>query len=394
MTKNRRFFIASGLAIAILVLGFSLFTFLPFKVPAPEPFSPFGYLAATIISGVLLYRIPDKRTRWLYALVPAISFFGFLEETSYGVEWGLVAPLEWNKYHVQVYDIHNLIPVIRSIVEERLSGDTANLTLLNHFLAANTLILLGGALFLWVLRRNSKQAKDPQRAIDWLLVFSLIFALAATAWLFSLPADAKNSWLLGYSASRWALGGLLLLAGMAPLALTWVAPQFATRMRQALAAFIESAVGQKARRWLPGGLLLLALLFQILAILDANDSRVVLLLRLAPGVLWMAGLAALFLFAIGALGQLAENLQKAFRWTLTAIRDNPAFVLVALGVVQVVFAQVMDEDIISLREKIHFANPWGEDWNYWIEETLETVGGFQLLAAVLFYPTKRRKIKS
>src|SRR3970282_2767215 len=125
-----------------------LFTFLPFRLPAPEPLSPWVYLTAAGICLIALIRLRKSgRTILLFMPLLLLSVFGFLEETSYGVESGTVQPIYSQTYHVEVYDIHNFLPVIEQIFNRDLLQEDWNFLMSAQFFRADGAIIMGGALF-------------------------------------------------------------------------------------------------------------------------------------------------------------------------------------------------------------------------------------------------------
>jgi hypothetical protein len=134
-------------------------------------------------------------------------------------------------------------------------------------------------------------------------------------------------------------------------------------------------------------LLIAGLAYQVLSPLRAADASLALIQRLNPLIHFGFAAALLLLFAIHAWH---GGLQRLLGRMWSFIIENPAYVFVAFCILTIIFTQAMDQDRISLREYIGFANPWGEDWNYWLEELWEMTAALQLLAAALVFPTQKK----
>jgi hypothetical protein len=373
------------IAIAILAVSVWIFTYFPKRTPVPELLSPWAYGAAAVLALIGLFRIQPRKRIWVYLPILLLCIMGVLEETSYGVESGGVQPIYNETYHVQIYDIHNLIPILEQIFTKDLERSNWNFALSNQFLRADALILLGAALFVAAAQWRAKESKSDQRSFALFNWFSLAFSLLAAAWLLSLPADSKNALLFGYSPLRIAML-LVILLGAVPFALANV-----PALRQRMVKWISAAHARKRNRVLVIVVSILLVLagigFQIWAPL-ADEADLAIASRLAPLALWVTVLAVLHLILVHTW---AGNLQTFNSNVRLFFVNNPAYVYFFFCLATVVFAQAMDQDRISLKQLIHSANPWGEDWNYWLEELFEMTGAFQLAAATFFFPTKKTK---
>jgi hypothetical protein len=372
------------IAVAILALSVWIFTYFPHRTPYPELLSPWAYGAAGLLALVGLVRIQPRKRIWVYIPILLLCIMGVLEETSYGVESGGVQPIYNETYNVQIYDIHNLIPILEQIFTKDLERSNWNFALSNQFLRADAVILLGAALFVAAAQWKAKQSNTANRSFALFNWFSLAFSLLAAAWLLSLPADSKNALLFGYSPVR--IGMLLvILLGAVPFALANV-----PALKQRMVKWISTVHARKSNRvvviLLSIGVVLAGIAFQIWAPL-AGAAELAIASRLAPLALWVMAVAVLHLILVhtwaGSLQTFNSNVRLFFV-------HNPAYIYFFFCLATVVFAQAMDQDRISLKQYIHSANPWGEDWNYWLEELFEMTGAFQLAAATFFFPTKKQ----
>ncbi len=361
-----------SIAVAILVICLLLFSFLPGALPAPEPLSPPTYLAATILCAVVLLLLRRKQL-WTYLPIPLISLFAFLEESSYGVESGAVQPLTWERHNVPVYDLHNFIGVLNEVIQIELADAGWDFELGGQLLLSLLAILIVWLLFIGLYWLFAKR----DRALPTLhLGFLAALSLAGSVYLLSLPADARGSLLFGYSAARLLLVGGLLGGGFLPF---WLWRQ----------AWFSGWLASKTltRRLLPAALWLAALAglaFVVWAPLDSAPDKAVLVQRLAAPLLWLlaaSGVSGLVLLAAsGRLTRLGNWLDHFRR---TFFQTHPAYIYVVAAIVIIVFAQAMDRYLISFNDNITMPHLTGEDWDYWIEETLELCGAYLFLAATV-----------
>ena len=379
-----------GAALALIALLTALFTFLPFRLPAPEPFSPWVYLAAAGICLVALFRSRKSRRRiLLYIPLLLLSIFGFLEETSYGVESGTFPPIYSETYHVQVYDVHNLLPVLEQIFNRDLQQADWNFQMSAQFFQVDGSLILGLALFslasVWVSRKE-KPDNIPFQVFRLTAITLILITIIAIIWLASLPAESKNSFLLGFSVTRLAIiVGLFILGVFLPAFALVSKIRSETAVRK-----ISDWLSFKKVRWaltitLIGGLLV-ALAYQFWAPLVTKTGQIAILERLNPLIIWITTAGTLLLITLavwrGGLQIFMIRLARGIRVFFT---EHPAYIYAIVCIVIVGFAQLMDQGIISLAQNINFRNPWGEEWNYWLEETFEMSGAFELAAAAMWF---------
>lgn len=373
-----------GFAIAILVGAVLFFTYAPFKLTPPELLSPWAYGLAALLALAGLFRIQPRKRIWIYLPILILCILGVLEETSYGVESGGVQPIYNETYNVQIYDLHNLIPILEQIFTKDLERADWNFELSSQFLRADGVILVAAALFIIAAQWRAAKSDPTSRSWTLLAASAAALSLAASAWLLSLPADAKNALLFGYSALRLGMLLTILVVGFAPLALA-----LRPVRRAAVQDWITSAHGRKRNRVLfiisLVLLLIASIVFQIWAPLS-GAAELATVSRATPLVLWATALGLLLLIAIhtwaGSLQSLLSKIRLFFA-------NNPAYIYFFFCLFTIAFSQAMDQDRISLAQYISFTNPKGDDWNYWLEEAFEMTGALQLAAATFFYPHKR-----
>lgn len=370
------------IAVAILVAATLAFVFIVYTGPTPEVLSPWIYLLAALVCLVQLFRLSERRRIWLYLPILLLCVLGFLEETSYGVESGGAQAIYSETYNVEIYDVHNLIPILEQILTKDMEKADWNFALSNQYLAADGVIVLA-VLFFFVAASHRARQPHNQQTIQALTITFGALGLAAAAWLLSLPAGSRDALLLGYSAARLLMLLAIVLAAAAPL---WLAlgPQ---RM-----AAIDKLLARRRNVWLLTALLAILLMaglaYQLLTPLRATAATLATIERLNPLLHFMLAATALLLLATHAWGGGLQRLVERKGAFLTA---NPAYIFVMFCIITIIFTQAMDQDRISLREHIGFANPWGEDWNYWLEELWEMTAALQLLAAALVFPTQKKQ---
>jgi hypothetical protein len=368
-------------AIGILIAATLAFTFIVYEGPTPEILSPWLYLVAAGVCLVQLFRLPQRRRIWIYLPILLLCILGFLEETSYGVESGGAQAIYSETYNVEIYDVHNLIPILEQILTKDMQRADWNFALSNQYLVADGVALVAALFLLIGVTHRSNQAQG-QQTLQAVAIAFVVLGLAAAAWLLSFPGDSKNAVLLGYSAQRLLMLLAILLAAAAPL---WAG------FKPKITAAIDKVLASRRNRWLLTLLLVVLLIaglaYQVLSPLRATDANLALLQRLNPLIHFGLAATLLLLLAIHAWhGGLQRLLGRAWSFVV----ENPAYVFVALCILTIIFTQAMDQDRISLREYIGFANPWNEDWNYWLEELWEMTAALQLLAAALVFPTQKK----
>jgi len=323
-----------------------------------------------------------------------LSVFGFLEETSYGVESGTVQPIYSQTYHVEVYDIHNFLPVIEQIFNRDLQQADWNFLMSAQFFRADGTIIMGVALFCltaqWLTRRE-KPADIPNRVFQLTALALILFTLLAVIWLISLPADLKNNFLFGFSLTRLAtIAGLLILGVMVPV-FAMLSGTRTNNIIQKIGSQLSSKKVRVVTSAILGIALIIAIAYQFWAPLVTHTGQIAVLERVNPVILWVTANLMLLLIALAAWnGALQGFFTRLGNRIKTFFADNPAYIYAIFCVVIVGFAQLMDQGFISMAEYIHFQNPWGEEWNYWLEETFEMTGAFELVAASLLLLFRRK----
>ena len=378
-----------GIAFATILLLSVLFTFAPYRLPTPETLSPWVYLTAAVLCliGLILLR-KSGRALFLYIPLFLLSIFGFLEETSYGVESGTFQPIYSQDYHVEIYDVHNLLPVIEQILSQDMQKAGWNFSMTVQFLRADGIIIMGLMLFCvaaqWFSRRE-KPADIPRRVFQLASLAVIAFTLIAVIWLISLPADLKNKFLFGFSLTRLAtIVGLLILGVVVPV-FGLLSRARTNNAIQKINYLLSSRKVRVTGTTILGFALIVAIAYQLWAPSTIYTGQIAVLERVNPLILWVTAILMLFLIALasrkGALQSFFARLGNGLK---TFFSNNPAYIYAVFCILIVGFAQLMDQNFVSLTQYIRFPNPWGEEWNYWIEETFEMTGAFELIVATLF----------
>ena len=383
-----------GVASVTIVFLTLLFTFLPFQLPAPEPFSPWVYLTAAGICLIALIRLRKSgRTILLFIPLFLLCVFGFLEETSYGVESGTVQPIYSQTYHVEVYDIHNFLPVLEQIFNRDLQQADWNFLMSAQFFRADGAIFVGVILFClaaqWITR-NEKPADISKRVFQLTSLALILSTLLVVIWLISLPADLKNSFLFGFSATRMAVIAGLLTLGVGVPVIGWFSGTHTKNVIQKISNRLSSRKVRVVTTAVLGIALISAIAYQLWAPLVTHTGQIAVLERVSPVILWVTANLTLFLIALAAWnGGLQRFFTRLVNGIKTFFADNPAYIYAIFSIAIVGFAQLMDQGLVSLAKYIHFQNPWGEEWDYWLEETFEMTGAFELLTATLLLLFRR-----
>lgn len=383
------------LAVLATVLIFALFIVLQTRLPDPEAFSPQVFFAAAALLLAGAVRMGPQPLRWVYWLIFGLCLFIFLDEIAYGVELLDFEPIYIERYNFYIRDFHSSIGSLSGVLQEWLPEAGWNPALFA------TLMRITGALglallALWALARHGLQAANEAawqvRILRLTLWASLLTSLGVLGYLLALPADPKNAFLLGLSLPRLAVALGLLLAAALP---AWLLLQ-----PQRWAALQARISGWLDRHALLSSLLLAAvalggLYYQINASFLFLPDDMVRLERVLPPVLW-AMAQALWLWLAVQLwtGHLRTPLVTMVRDVLQAFRQHPTFVYVAVGLLVIFVAQLIDQNYLPLDDILHTPTYRIQHWAGWTEETLEMVGAFLFLIAALVMPGKPAPQKS
>ncbi len=391
MRTQRAILFHSLIAIAAFVVLALIFTPFPTHIPHPEDFSPTVYLAAFVISLVVLVWRKAWRQSWLYSGIPLIALFGYLEEISYGREGTRAEPFYVALFQVKTYDVHNLIPGMLRTLRDSLGLHDWSAAVFTEFAwIAVAMVVLPLAFFVWARRSQPDEAEGA--FLQALATLSLPLSAYAGYLLLALPSDAKGAILFGLSIERLALLAVFVLA-MAGAAYLLLGLRDAARLPALIARVDIWLARPTARR----ASLLVALLgvlaglaIMIWAPAPRFEALLVLLRRLAPLVGWAAGLSALVLLAVPTwLGRYPHPAAQRPRRLQRFLKAEPAFVYVLIGVLLILFAQLLDRDVFDFNAIIDWPEFWVRNWNLQIEEFSEMVGAFLFLFSAWLFPDKR-----
>lgn len=391
MRTERPILFHSLIALASYIVLALIFTPFPRLIPHPEDFSPAVYLAAFVLSLLILLWRKSWRQHWLYATLPLIALFGYLEETSYGREGTGAEPFYVALFQVKTYDVHNLIPGILRTIRDNLKLHDWDAVLFREFAWIAIAMLALGLAFYIRMRVSQKDRAQPDM-LRSLAALSIPVSAYAGYLLLALPSDAKGAVLFGLSIERLALLAVLALAligaGYLLFALRDAARSAALVAR--VDAWLANALWRRLLLTLAALACLAGLALMIWAPAPAFAALLVLLRRLAPLVGWAAALGALVLMAVptwrGRYPHPATARPRRLQRLLTA---HPAFIYVTIGIVLILFAQLLDRDVFDFNALIHWPDFWVSNWNLQIEEFSEMVAAFLFVFAALLFPNER-----
>lgn len=381
-----------GLALLILLASYISFTLLhPALLPHPEDFSPWAYVITFFFLLAACLRLPKRRGNWRYWFVLLFCTLALLDETGYGVEIFGWQPLYLAQYHLEVHDLHSLIGLAAQLIRQWLEASQWNGAQFLHFLELDAVLVVVGAVYVIPVRAN-KTAKETQiqsRVVRYSGVLAALAGVAATIYLFSLPADPKNTFLFGHSFVRLASAAFILAISLLPLS------QIVFRRAQ----FQKSvAHWQKKSRFalqLPSilfVLMLLALAYQLYVPFVFLPDEIARFERITPLVQWLlAELLILWLAAMLWAGYFRKPFKEIGRDLVAGVGREPAFLYAAVAVILIAVAQLIDTNVIPLNDWIKTPNFHVQLWGLWTEETFEMTAAYEFLATSFFFPTGKRK---
>lgn len=383
------------LAVLATLALFVLFTVFQVRLPDPEAFSPqvFFVAAALLLAGTV--RMGPHPLRWVYWLITGLCIFIFLDEIAYGVELLDFQPIYIERYNFYIRDFHSSIGSLSGVLQEWLPEAGWNPALFATLMRITAGVGLG-LLVVWALARHglqaAKEAAWQTRILRLTLWASLLTSLITLGYLLWLPADPKNAVLLGLSLPRFAVvAGLALAAALA----AWLLRQPARW--PAVQARISAWLGRYA---LLASLLLAAvalggLYYQVDASFHFLPDDLVRLQRILPPVLWAMAQALLLWLAVQLwTGRLRTPVITMLRDIQQAFRQHPAFIYVAVSLLVIFVAQLIDQNLLPLDDMLYTPNYRIQHWAGWTEETLEMIGAFLFLIAAFLVPGKPSQQKS
>jgi hypothetical protein len=383
-----------GIAMAILVASYVLFTLFPGLLPHPEDFSPWAYIVAFVILLVQCLRLPTGSRRWLYWTIFVLCTLAMLDESGYGVEIFGWQPLYLPQYHVQIRDLHSLLTLGREVAQEWLVDVRWNGGQFQGFLAYDAGILAFVFAFVAIFRFRMDQAKEAEwqeRLARFTAGGAAAIGLAFTAYLLLLPADPTNAFMLGFSLTRLTIVVGILLLSLAPLVLLFI------KKAEVLKRLRATLKKQSKARWL-GATAALALLgafaYQIYAPFAFLPDQQVRLERTTPLVLWLMAEVAVSL-AAGLVwrGKFRLPFRTARRQFANFVNEEPAFTYTVVALVLIGIAQLIDLEFIPLNQWIVTPNFHVKLWGLWTEEVFEMTAAYEFLAAGWFFPRRAKTNK-
>jgi hypothetical protein len=385
-----------GIAFLILGVSYTLFTlFHPAFLPHPEDFSPYPDFLAVVLLFAACITLRKQAHRWAYWGIFVVATLAFLDEIGYGTEIFGWPSLYLPQYHIEIHDLHNLIDLGVQLAQARLDVLHWNGAQFVNFLLLDAALLFLGAVFVWLLRFRNAAAKDAQwqlRILRLVAAFAAAFGLAASVYLFSLPADPKNAFLFGHSLARLGSAAFMLLVSFLPSVL--LASKYAQAQKN-----ISQWAKKSAFAWqLPAllfVLILLAVIYQFYMPFVFLPDQVARFERITPLVQWL--LAELFVFWLALMawnGHYRKPFVDLWRRFIAFNTREPAFFYAAFAVFLIFIAQLIDVDVIPLNDWIKTPNFHVQLWGLWTEEVFEMTSAYEFLAAFYFFPNTFKKFKA
>lgn len=395
--KRHSFLWHFGLAFLILVLSYTLFTlFEPAYLPHPEDFSPFPDILAVLLLLIACVKMGKQPHRWAYWGLLVVAILAFLDEIGYGTElfpsWHSFFYLP--QYHIEIHDLHNLIHFGVQLARIGLESQHWNTAQYTYFLLFDVTLLLLGLVFLWLLRfrlANTKETNRQTRLVLMTAASAAILGVAATVYLFSLPADPKNAFLFGHSLLRLASAAMILLLSLLPIAFLAFKRQ---RVHKGISAWFKTSGFARQLPALLFVLILLGLVYQFFVPFVFLPDQVARFERLTPLVMW--ALAEVFLFWLALMawnGHYRTPYFELWRRFFGFLAREPAFFYAAFGVFLIIAAQANDWGLVPISQWIQTPNFHVKDWGLWTEETFEMTTGLEFIAAWAFFPKPKKQSK-
>lgn len=381
--KSETFLKISGMILALLAIAALTFLSFPGRMIHPEDFSPIGYLIAFLLSWLAIRRLSKGERKWGYWLYAAFAFFLGLEEISFGVENEWVSSIYIDFIDLEIYDLHNLVPVSLRRIGAALGIELLSETILIHFLRFDLLIVTLSVFLLFAFRqfrRGNKLGAGP-RIIPFISLLSGLISLWALLSLAGLPSDPKNEVILGYSMQRFLPMLGVALFGLAAFTIAMMLNK--SRFLKRLEQWLNAAQGWLKRLVWVG--LTIALVLQFLLSVNVDEQSFVRLVRIDPLLSWgLLQLTLLYLVGLVQNEMRFDRLLARPKQFWGFLDKYPASIFAIYAIALVGFAQLLDKDWISVAYLFEGSQLWVNNWNLFIEEYLEAAGGI-LLAAGTFY---------
>lgn len=348
-----------GIALALCMFGFLILVFFPRLLPNLDTSGALLFLGAFLIGITRLFRIKSRRARWILLVLPVISLIAFLDEISYGAEFLDIQTLHWDRYNIDVYDLHNLIGYLIEIIgSSALFQRKFQIDALRHFLLIDGLILILVFAFVAILRYRSSQKGNSAlrcRLVYLFLCLSIIAGTATFAKVLSIPPDPKNAWLFGYSKTRIVtMGGALavLLVLLFFVIYLGLRSDYRRCALERLDNFMQGKWGKIIRTAASIGIVI-GLSYQVVFSFNPFPDYRDFFNRLTPLLAWMlAESILLLLFIQGWRGRLTHPLGFYGRPVANFFSNYPAYVYLLVAIGLMVFAQLLDQAYLVLPPSI------------------------------------------
>lgn len=376
---------------SIVLISYLVFTVLPDLTPAPEDFSPYVYLVASLWLLFVCFQLPKRQAhKWAYWLIWVLCTLALLDEAGYGVEVFGFAPWHIARYNVDIHDLHNLLGLGFELLNTWLEAQRWNGALFLAFLAFDAALLLAAAVWLAIVRRGLAKASQTRWQARLAPATASALALAglvAAGCLLSLARDPRNEVFLGLSLARLVSLVLVLIPSLIPLGL-WLKSR--KRFEKNIAAWLK----QPRTVFLFLELAAFAsLVYQVYVTFLPHPDQIARIDRVTPLVLWL--LASVFILRLAAnvwLGGLRQPLlPRLWARLLAFLQHEPAFFYTGVALVLIAIAQAIDKEWIPLNSWIKTSDFHVQLWGLWTEETFEMIGAYLFMAAAYYSPRMTKK---
>jgi hypothetical protein len=375
---------------AIVLTSFVLFTFFPSIFPHPEDLSPFAYVIAMLAGIEVFILLKDGRRRWFVAPVLILCLLALLDETGYGSEVMSIKPFYSQTLHVEIRDLHNLIGIAMELGTKALSDRHWDGNLFTQFLIIDGIFLIAGFFFTWLLRFQmpANEERIKKRILLLTSEFWLLAGFLTAIYLFSLPQDPKNTFLLGHSLTR-------LISAAGPISISLVPIIVLSVGNFANKTGGRSVTNRLSRQIRPIQVIsillsLASLVYQLYAPFIFLPDQQVRLQRISPIVVWLLGISWVTVLSIRAWqGGLRKPLTDMFLRFTNYLRREPAYFYMISAVIIILFAQLIDQSFIPLNTMIQTPNFHVQLWGLWTEEIFEINGAFLFTLSAFYFPKQK-----
>jgi len=375
----------SFFAIWLLILLFVVWTFSWFDLPQPDDVGPIFFLAATLVSSFKVLRIKKRKDIRVYLLIPLFSLFGLLEEIGYGWELDLVDPLVIPGIERQITDIHNILLVALWAIQDFLESISWNGELFQQSINMDIhLLLIALAAF---IVHKSAQANSKSFSFGAFVLIQIIALLAVSVASIFVPISQQ----FGGNFQYRSIAVLQVSAFVISLALMYffLLGQYGAQNQSASIMENKIQQSQKKRAIILVKILAFMTILQFLSAVGAVFSNLHMAERFLPVLSLITGNILLHLVGINIMGLSEYPVKPITRFlnrVLDFLSEYPSYIFITIAGMEIFIAQLIDTELVSVRDYLSLSEQWLDGLNSWIEETFEAIAGIQLVLAAFFIP--------